>query len=155
MTMQYPNQNYYGNYYGAVPDMLNQYKFQQPQPMINQQPPIMSPTQPTSDFIWVQGEAGAKAYLVAPNSTVTLWDSENATIYLKSADSSGVPSMRILDFTERTPIARETHAERTAGHVCKCGDKFISKEELTALQAKISELEDKIKTLTETKGNDE
>lgn len=152
--MQYPNQSYYGNYYGAVPDMLNQYKFQQPM-MQQQSPPIMQPTQPTSDFIWVQGEAGAKAYLVVPNSTVTLWDSENATIYLKSADGSGVPSMRILDFTERTQNARETHAERTTGHACKCGDKFISKEELTALQAKISELEIKIKTLTETKGKDE
>ena len=41
-------------------------------------------------IIWVQGESGAKSYLVAPNSTVQLWDSESHTIYLKSADASGI-----------------------------------------------------------------
>ena len=51
--------------------------------------------------IWVQGESGAKSYLVAPNSTVQLWDSESQTIYLKSADASGLPSMKILDYTIR------------------------------------------------------
>ena len=59
-------------------------------------------SQPTQNsIIWVQGESGAKSYLVAPNSTVTLWDSESPTIYIKSADSSGIPSMRIFDYTER------------------------------------------------------
>lgn len=52
-------------------------------------------------IIWVSGEAGAKAYLVAPNSTVQLWDSEAQTIYLKSADASGMPSMKILDYVIR------------------------------------------------------
>ena len=52
-------------------------------------------------IIWVQGEAGAKSYLVAPNNTVQLWDSESQTIYLKSADASGMPSMKVLDYTIR------------------------------------------------------
>lgn len=52
-------------------------------------------------IIWVQGEAGAKSYLVAPNCTVQLWDSERQTIYLKSADASGMPSLKILDYTIR------------------------------------------------------
>lgn len=59
------------------------------------------PQQQNSSIIWVQGEAGAKSYLVAPNNTVQLWDSEAQTIYLKSADASGMPSMRILDYTIR------------------------------------------------------
>lgn len=54
-----------------------------------------------SNLIWVQGEAGAKSYLVAPNQTVQLWDSEAQVIYLKSADASGMPSMKILDYTIR------------------------------------------------------
>lgn len=57
--------------------------------------------QPTNGLIWVQGEAGAKAYPVAPNTTVQLWDSENQIVYLKSADASGMPSMKILDYTIR------------------------------------------------------
>lgn len=56
-----------------------------------------------SNLIWVQGEAGAKSYLVAPNTTVQLWDSEENVIYIKTADSSGMPSMKILDYTIREP----------------------------------------------------
>lgn len=57
--------------------------------------------QQSSGIIWVQGEAGAKSYLVAPNTTVQLWDSEAQVIYLKSADASGMPSMKIIDYTIR------------------------------------------------------
>ena len=67
---------------------------QQAQP----QPPQQATQQ---SLIWVQGEAGAKSYLVAPNSTVTLWDSESQTIYIKSADAAGMPSIRTLDYTIR------------------------------------------------------
>ena len=77
-------------------------------------------TQQNSGIIWVQGIAGAKSYLVAPNTTVQLWDSEAQTIYLKSADASGMPSMKIIDYTIRdtntpaTPIntnSNPTNAE--------------------------------------------
>lgn len=59
------------------------------------------PQQQSNGIIWVQGEAGAKSYLVAPNTTVQLWDSEAQVIYLKSADASGMPSMKIIDYTIR------------------------------------------------------
>lgn len=82
-------QQYYPTQFNGYPTQMN-----------------VAPTQPTqqqinSNLIWVQGEAGAKSYLVAPNNTVQLWDSERQTIYLKSADASGMPSMRILDYTFR------------------------------------------------------
>lgn len=69
----------------------------QPQPVQQQQNPGM---------IWVQGEAGAKAFPLAPgvaplNSPMPLWDSEQQTVYLKSVDASGIPSMKILDYTVR------------------------------------------------------
>ena len=83
--------------------------YQQPQYAYQNQAqtvPSVQPTQPqaqqmTSGIIWVQGEAGAKSYLVAPNTTVQLWDSEENVIYIKTADSSGMPSMKILDYTIR------------------------------------------------------
>lgn len=72
------------------------------QPVQYQQPQQpQQQAQMSSSIIWVSGEAGAKAYLVAPNTTVQLWDSEKQTIYLKSADASGMPSMRVLDYTIR------------------------------------------------------
>lgn len=145
----YQQPNYYGNN-GASPDMLNQMKAQyQPQMPQPPQMPNIAPISPvqnqTNDIIWVQGEAGAKAYLVAPNNTVTLWDSESPTIYLKTADSNGVPSMRVLDFTERTQNTQKTVAE----HTCKCGDKFVPKEDFNALQAKFEGIEGKIAELEE------
>ena len=101
-TYQYPG---YPPYYPQpVPDQLVQLRQQQMQQPMMQQPaqaPV-PPQQPdTGGIIWVQGEAGAKAYLVAPGNTVQLWDSEDTVIYLKSADMSGMPSMRVLDYTER------------------------------------------------------
>ena len=80
------------------------------QPMYyqTQYTPQFQPPQQTQNngMIWVSGEAGAKAYLVAPNTTVQLWDSEAQVIYLKSADASGMPSMKVLDYTVRdtTPV---------------------------------------------------
>ena len=59
-----------------------------------------------SGLTWVQGEAGAKSYLVAPNTTVLLMDSENDVFYLKSTDGSGMPlPLRIFEYRERQKSA--------------------------------------------------
>lgn len=130
---------------GASPDLLNQFKSPyQPQMQMNpvpQQVPQVPATQPSNDIIWVQGEAGAKAYLVAPNATVTLWDSENQTIYIKSADASGIPSMRILDWSERN--AQKPQEK----HECKCGDRFVRKEIFSDFEKRIENLENQIKEI--------
>ena len=49
---------------------------------------------------WVQGEAGAKAYPLAPGESAFLMDSENPRGYLKSMDQTGVPSMKYYAITE-------------------------------------------------------
>ena len=106
------------------------YGYQMPQ---MQQVPQMPQQQSDSPFIWVQGEAGAKSYLIAPNKTIPLWDSEAQTIYLKSADASGMPSMKILDYTIRdsanmpakTPLSVPT-------------DEYVTKKEMEAFRAEIS-----------------
>ncbi len=74
-------------------------------PQAQQMPQVpqtqQAPSTQINSMIWVSGEAGAKAYLVAPNTTVQLWDSEAPVIYLKSADASGMPSMKVIDYTIR------------------------------------------------------
>lgn len=58
--------------------------------------------QNNNGLIWVQGESGAKSYMVAPNSTVMLMDSESQRFYLKSTDASGMPQpLRIFEYTEK------------------------------------------------------
>lgn len=59
--------------------------------------------------IWVQGEAAAKSYPVAPNSTVMLMDSESSRFFMKTSDQSGMPlPLRIFEFTEVTQNGPES-----------------------------------------------
>lgn len=54
-------------------------------------------------IIWIQGEQSAKSYMVAPNTTVLLMDSEAQKFYLKSSDASGMPlPLRVFEYTETT-----------------------------------------------------
>lgn len=99
-------------------------------PVANQQ---ANQQQANSSIIWVQGEAGAKSYLVAPNQTVQLWDSENQVIYLKSADGSGMPSIKTLDYTIRDAQASAEAQKAAEG-------KYISKDELKSLQDDLESL---------------
>ena len=92
-----PNYNYNNNY------PWNNY--------INQ--PITQPqVQVQSNGInWVQGEAGAKSYAIAPGQSALLVDSEKDVFYIKTSDASGMPMpLRIFDFKERvtTPPKQET-----------------------------------------------
>lgn len=83
-----------------MPDQLAQLRGAQPYPQM--QPQAAQQPQQGNGLLWVQGEAGARGYLVAPGQTVMLLDSEKSSFYMKSADASGVPSMRVFDYTERT-----------------------------------------------------
>ena len=98
------------------------------QPQVQMQQPQ---AQQTNGIIWVQGEAGAKSYLVAPNTTVQLWDSENNVIYLKSADSSGMPSIKVLDYTIRE------NGSQIAQNAFKMNSEYVTKEEFDAFKEEI------------------
>lgn len=66
----------------GYPQMYPQYftpQLQQTQPQVVQQQ-----TQVTDNgILWVQGEAGAKSWAVAPGKSVMLMDSESNTFYIK------------------------------------------------------------------------
>ncbi len=98
------------------------------QPQMMQQQPQM--TQPVNDtgILWVQGEAGAKSWAVAPGKSVMLMDSESNTFYIKSSDNSGMPMpLRVFDYTERTQL---TQPVNTIQHEQIDTSQFITKEEL-------------------------
>lgn len=96
------------------------------------QSPVQAPS-PNNNLIWVQGEAGAKAYLVAPNTTVQLWDSDAQVIYLKSADASGMPSIKTLDYTIRE-MPQNSPAQPKVEYATKA-DVEALRAELNALRA--------------------
>lgn len=132
----------YQTYQPPMPDQLAQYRQQQyqPQPMF-QQPaqqvmPQMQPPQQQQmvgqSIIWVQNEQEAYNYLVAPNSAAALWDSNSPVVYLKQADASGKPAMKIYDLVERT-AQRPQAAQQPAPD-------YVTRQEFEALQARIEAL---------------
>ena len=120
----------YNNYF---PMNYQQYYPQQMQGVQNM--PQQNQPQQTNGIIWVQGEAGAKSYLVAPNSTVTLWDTESEVIYVKSADASGMPSMKVLDYKIRGASEPQNVPMQNG---------FATKDDLDALRADVNALKAKI-----------
>ena len=110
------------------------YPVQQP---VMQTPQYSQAQQPAGgvSIVQIQGEAAAKSYLVAPNSTVQLWDTDAGVIYVKSADASGMPSMKVLDYTVRG----ETVPAPAAPAV-----QYATKDEVNALAEKIKGLKDEI-----------
>lgn len=83
--------NFYPGSYQQTPPPVQQTTQQYQTPLTNQ-----------NGIIWVPNEQAAIDYLVAPNSAVTLWNSNAPVVYLKQADASGKPSMKVYDLVERT-----------------------------------------------------
>ena len=83
-------------------------------------------------FQWVQGQAGAEAYPVAPGASVILMDSNAPVIYYKSADQSGryLP-MKTYDLVERTePVQGPNEAPSIDTST------FVKRDEIDSLVAK-------------------
>ena len=114
---------------------MNQFNQQYQQPIVAQ--PTVPAPQANNGLVWVQGEAGAKSYPIAPGCTVMLMDSEGERFYLKSADASGMPlPLRVFEYKERTETAQQT----TGGSVADfpdLNDKFVTREEFERRMASI------------------
>lgn len=123
------------------------------QPMMQQQ----TPTQPTpaqqNAMIWVQGEAAARSYLMAPNTTLPLWDSESNTIFLKTTDAAGMPSMKVLDYTVRdtTPANTPVAASPAQGNNSPA---YATKADLDALAGQIEQLKAELDSMTKEAHHD-
>lgn len=133
----YPYQQGYQQPYYQPPmqDQLAQLRGMQ-----YQQPP--APQNAGNGILWVQGEAGAKSYLVAPNTSVLLMDSEGQKFYLKSVDGNGMPTMKTFEYTEvsQKPAQNAVQAENIPG-------KYVTREEFQTLQGNYNELQSQYKEL--------
>lgn len=127
-----PNYPYYYQpyqpYQPPMADQLMQLRQNQYQPNMQQVPQ----QQAAPSIVWVQNEMEAANYLVAPNSAVTLWDSNTPVVYLKQADASGKPSMKIYDLVERT--------QRPAQASQAPAIEYAPLSRLEALEARLNEL---------------
>lgn len=160
----------YNNYYApyqrpvayynpSIPNGQEMTNFQQPQQyqQTMAQMPQQATTTPTapvqtvSDMIWVLNETEAMAYPVALNNSITLWDKNKDTVYIKT-NMQGVPSMRILDYTERAMPDSGTKATQTTNNADN--NNFVCMDDFKSLQSKFDDLRNELnelKTKSKTK----
>ena len=130
-------------YYNGFPATYTPY-YTPVAPVQQPAPPVQATVQ--GGVIWVSGEAGAKSYLVAPNNSVVLFDSEGQTIYIKSADATGMPSIKVLDYTVRETA--KNGANNPVNTNVGNSSEYATKDDLRALSDRIDALKAKMKGMT-------
>lgn len=147
------NYPYYGNYnqfyqpplQDNLAQMRNNQYMQMPQMQPMQSMQQAQNQQSNNGIIWVQGEEGAKAYMVAPGNSVLLMDSENSAFYIKSTDNSGMPMpLRIFDYVER-------NAKQQTQNI-KPNVEYVTRQEFDALSARINDIMASINNNSESVG---
>lgn len=80
---------------------MNQY-YAQPYGGMYQQPNMMAvQNRQSTGIIWVNGEEGARSFVMAPNSNAVLLDAENeGRFYIKTTDNIGMCNIRTFNFKE-------------------------------------------------------
>ena len=121
-----------------------QQSYQQPQSFAPQPQMTMPQQQSSSSINWVQGEIGARAYPVGAGSSVLLMDSEGQNFFIKTADQSGMPSLKKYAYAEvvEETLRLESHDNReidTSFHA--------TREEVKQLQDEIKELKNEIASM--------
>lgn len=97
--------------------------------------PIIPPQQNNNGIIWVQGLEGAKAYPVGAGNSILLMDSDNQFMYIKTADNSGMPSLKVYEYHEVENTPKETKLDMA---------NFVTKAELEEAIAKLKPKKKKI-----------
>lgn len=96
----------------------------------------------SSGIIWVHGDGEAAAYPVAPNNAVTLWDIDSPCVYLKQADASGKPSVKVYDLVERSQSKPEEEG-------------YATKSDIAVIMQALSEMRSEISGKKRKKDEDE
>lgn len=124
--------------YYPYPQFQNFY----PQQILPQQSYITTPQpqQSSNTINWVQGEVGAKAFPVQAGNSVLLMDSDGQYFYIKSADASGMPSLRRYTYhevVEDVPKIEQSHE----------APQTVSREEVQTMQREIDRLKEELETM--------
>lgn len=139
----------YGNYQPMpqpYADRLTQLQNQYQQTVSVPQIQTVPQQQVNQGLLWVSGEIGAKSYLVAPNSTVLLMDSDTQRFYLKSADNAGMPNLRIFEYTEVTNLPQNApQALNLDENVLN--DKFVTRDEYECLKRQYESIMERLDSM--------
>ena len=106
-----PNGYYQNQYYPSM----------QPQPIYQQQVPSFQITK-------VNGENGAKAFQMPPNSSIILLDESNPKVYIKETDGASYPKLSIYKLVPDTDEKKEEEEK-------------VSEDQIKKLEERIAVLE--------------
>lgn len=106
-----PNGYYQNQYYPSM----------QPQPIYQQQVPSFQITK-------VNGENGAKAFQMPPNSSIILLDESNPKVYIKETDGASYPKLSVYKLVPDTDEKKEE-------------DEKVSEDQIKKLEERIAVLE--------------
>lgn len=93
--MNYPYNGYTSPYLNYAQYQNQMHPIQDNLGMLRQQP------RQQDERIWVQNRGAADSYLMAPNSFVRLWDSQQLVFYEKRSDASGRPTMEVYEYRKK------------------------------------------------------
>ena len=123
-----------------IPSAANIYNNQQPYPYPAQaapagmyyQPPYQQQV-PSFQITKVNGENGAKAFQMPPNSSIILLDESNPKVYIKETDGASYPKLSVYKLVPDDDLIR------TEAEIKDENDK--SKEQIKKLEERIAVLE--------------
>lgn len=139
----------YGNYQPMpqpYADRLTQLQNQYQQAVNVPQMQTVPQQQVNQGLLWVSGEIGAKSYLVAPNSTVLLMDSDAQRFYLKSADNAGMPNLRIFEYTEVTNLPQNA-PQALNTDLKELDSKYVNREEYEGLKRQYDNIMERLNSM--------
>lgn len=132
-------QPYYNNYsaYQPYQSHYNQrqaqnYPSYQYQPQMPPTSPMMSPNNAPQPIVaYVNGIEGAKGYILYPNQTAILFDSDNKEkFYIKTADANGVPMLEKYIKIKEDSAPAPVHMPE---------NEFVTRKEFEALKEMLKE----------------
>lgn len=150
------NTNPYAYMQQPNPYMQNQpYQFQQAQPNPVPQPPVQpQPQQQMAQPInqtqiplaFVNGLVGAKTYIVFPNTTVYLRDSDSDTLFIKKSDSEGKCDIQAFSLKE---IPLEKVGEKITDEIPTPQiTNYATKDDVNEIKAVLASFDEKLNKLS-------
>lgn len=139
--------NYNNPYASPYTSYYQQPYATQTQPSVYQNQQQQTPQQTYIPLTFVNGEVGAKAFIMQPNSTIYLQDSDSDKLFIKKSDIQGKSIMKkykLVELDENDQIIENKPQKDLMGN-------FISKEQFHALkeefEGKFNELTSKVDNL--------
>lgn len=95
-----------------------------------------TPQSQNQTLIRVTGMDGARAYQMSPNSVVSLFDSDNDIMYIKSTDGAGFPTIKAFRFEAYEPTQQPSQND------------YVTRAEFNELKGMIDNVKQFIPTAT-------